>query len=103
MLVLLGRRLLLRLLLSLGLGLLCLSLLLLLLLVGLHCSRPQLRNILLCSQAELFSVSCELLALLLSELLGRHPSFSGFGGELLLHGRHLLGAGAGRGHCDRIL
>jgi hypothetical protein len=41
--------------------------------------------------------------LLFSELLGRHPSFSGFSGELLLHGRHLLGVWAGRGHVEEEL
>jgi hypothetical protein len=74
---------------------------LLLLLVGLHCSHAQLRNILFSSQTELGSIGSQLFTLLCGELLGRHPSFSGFGGELLLHGRHLLRAGlAGGGHFE---
>jgi hypothetical protein len=77
-----------------------LGLLLLLRLVLLHCSHPQLCDILLSGQAELLGISSELFALLLGELFGRHPSFGGFGGELLLHGRHLLGARAGRGHNE---
>jgi hypothetical protein len=104
-LVLLGRGRLSLLLLSFrcGLTLLCLSLLLLLLLlllVGLHCPHPELLDIFFSSQTKLRSIGSQLFTLLFSELLGCHPSFSGFSGELLLHGRHLLGVGAWHGHIE---
>jgi hypothetical protein len=80
------------------LGLLCLSRLwgsltlalgLHLFLMRLHCPHPQLRDVLFRSETKLGSVSCQLLSLLLCELLWGQSSFCGFGGELLLHGRHL--------------
>lgn len=79
--------------------LLGLRLSLLMLLDGLH---PQLVDILLRGQTQLCCLCGQRLALLFGELFGRHPSFCGLRGELLLHGSNLLGGGlAWSGHLVR--
>lgn len=72
-----------------------------LLLVCGHGAHPQLGHVLLGGHAMLGSFGVELFALLLRELFGGHSSLCGLSSELLLHGRHLLGAWlAGRRHCE---
>lgn len=79
--------------------LLGLRLSLLVLLDGLH---PQLVDILLRGQTQLCCLCGQRLALLFGELFGRHPSFCGLRGELLLHGSNLLRGGlAWSGHLVR--